>query len=265
MRMQDLLVTTGLTKLQAQAYLYLLKNGATFPGQLTTTLRTTRTNTYKVLESLEKLGLVSKGEQNKKVVYTAEDPVALTSLVAEKRNNIIALEKNVNEVMQQLRKAYVQSSGTTKVRTSIGKEAIVREYQQQAELGHPLYFVKARSDIPFLGFETIHAVRVRQGQLSPARYGITTDTPEAPKDSAIDRHTKLTRTWIDEKDYTAPVEWSMGGDTLLIQVLDGDGRTITIQDELVAESFKQLWQLMDRSIRNTDGYQSLPVKAKRMI
>lgn len=263
--MEDTLISAGLTELQAQTYLYLLKKGPSFPNQLTAKLNITRTNAYKVLESLEKLDLVTRKTKDKKIIFTAEDPIALASLVAEKRNNIIALEKSVNNAMQQLRRSYARGQTSTRVHTGRGKEAIIWEYQQQAQLKQPIRFVATRAERPFLGFEDIHGVRVLQGELSPGRYGITPDAPEAPINPELDRATKLTRTWIDEKDYTAPVEWSVSGDNLIIQIFDGEGRTIAIQDSLVAESFRQLWQLLDRALRKSDDYRLLPVRARRVI
>lgn len=263
--MEELLIKTGLTELQAQVYLYLLKNGATLPPYLTERLKITRTNTYKVLESLEKLGLVSKETTGSKIVYTAEDPAALVSLVAEKRNNIIALEKNVNNAMQQLRKSFARSQSDTKVHIRAGKDAIVKEYDRQAELRQPIYFVKTRADIPFMGFEVMNTVRAKQGALAPHRYGITPDSPEASANTAIDKHTHLSRTWIDEKDYTAPVEWSVSGDSLVVQTFEGSGRTVSIQDQLIADSFRQLWQLLDKALRGAEAYKTLPHKAKRAI
>ena len=152
-----------------------------------------------------------------------------------------------------------------KVRMGKGKQVVIDEYESQARLRQPIYFVASRADRPFMGFESIHSVRMLQGKLSPGRYGITPDAPEAPINPEIDKRSRLTRTWIDEKDYTAPVEWSVSGDSLLIQIFDGDGQTIVIQDGLVAESFRQLWHLMNKALRGAEKYAALPLKAKRAV
>lgn len=251
--------------LQAQAYLYLIKAGPSFPADLTAKLKVTRTNAYKVLESLEKIGLAIRETRDKKIIFTAEDPIALRSLVAEKRNNVIALEKNVDNAMQQLRKSYSRAQSDTKVNSAKGRAAMVKGYAQQAEQAQPIYFVGSRADVPFMSFETMDGVRIMQGQRTPQRYGFTPDVPEATLNPSVDLRSNLARTWIDEKDYTAPVEWSTNGNELLIQIFDGEGRTITISDRLVAEAFVQLWQLLDRSIRKTPEYPSLPLKARRTI
>lgn len=261
--MEELLIHAGLTKLQAQVYIYLVANGATLPSQLTAKLQITRTNAYKVLEALEKIGLVSRQTNTAKIMFVAEDPITLRSLVAEKRNAVTALERNVNDAMQQLRKSYTKNLGITKVRTETGREAIRKAYEDQAELHQPIYFFSTRADVPFMSYETMHNIRVLQGNLVPQRYGITPDVPEATINPSIDQHTKLTRTWSDEKNLTAPVEWSVAGNDLVMQIFEGEGRTVVVQDELVAESFRQLWHILDKALRDNEDYDKLPRKARR--
>lgn len=263
--MEELLISAGLSKLQAKAYLYLLKTGPSLPYLLSVDLKMTRTNAYKVLESLEKLGLVTRQARQKKITFVAEDPIALASLVAERRNSIIALEQNVNNVMQQLRSAYGRGQKSSRVRTSTGKNAMVKEYEEQAEQHQPIYFIKSRADVPFMGFDIMDPVRKIQIHAAPERYGITTDSPEAFVNPELDKKNNLNRTWINESDYTAPVEWSLSGNNLIIQIFDGEGRTVTIEDLLIAESFRQLWRLLDKSVRASTSYQALPHKAKRNV
>jgi hypothetical protein len=92
-----------------------------------------------------------------------------------------------------------------------------------------------------------------------ARYGITTDSIEASKNTVIDKHTHLTRTRINKHDYTSLVEWS-GGDTLIIQVFEDEGKSIVIRSDLIAKPFIQLWYMTDRSLRNSVDYKRHPEK-----
>ena len=97
------------------------------------------------------------------------------------------------------------------------------------------------------------------------RYGITTDSAEAAKNKALDRSTNLRRTWINENDYTVPVEWSVSGDTLVIQVFEDEGKSVVIRSDLIAKSFIQLWLLTDKALRSSIDYKKHPVKASREI
>jgi sugar-specific transcriptional regulator TrmB len=262
---EQTLMNAGLTKLQAQAYLYLIEHGTVVPKELTDKLDISRTNAYKVLDSLEELQLVNKIEINKKIVYSPADPTALASLVAEKRNDVIAVEQSINIAIQQLRSTYTKQNKNTILTTRTGKKAMIKAYEEQAELKQSIYFYKTRADIPFMGFEAMDKIRRLQGKKALKRFAITTDSPEAPLNNEIDASTNLNRTWISENSYTAPVEWSVSGDQLLIQVFNNKGATVVIDNTFIAEAFKQIWKLSDNALRSKPSYKQLPLRAKRLI
>ena len=263
--MHDLLTQAGLTDLQASAYLFLLERGESTPPDLAKHLNMTRSNAYKVLDSLLELQLVNRHNRKKKFVYQAADPTALASLVAEKRNSVIALEQNIREAMQQLRKTYRKGSGATAVSIRQGQEVMIQAYEQQAESGEPIYFIKSRADIPFMGYETMDRLRRLPTERGVERHGITPDSSEAVLNPAVDKRTRLTRTWIKSDAYTAPVEWAVSGNELLIQVFADGGGVIKVQDTQVAEAFRQLWQLTDKALRQDPEYKKLPQHAKRTV
>lgn len=261
--MEEILIRAGLTKLQAESYLYLIENGPSAPKELIKKLKISRTNTYKVLESLEDINLVERDDKSKKIIYIPSDPTALSSLVAEKRNRVISLEHHVDTAIRQLRTKYSKNNSTLEVITKQGKEAMIMAYENQANYKQPIYFYKTRVDIPFLGYEIMDKIRKEQAKLVPRRYGITPDSTEAPQSKHIDESTNLTRTWVEEKAYTMPVEWSVAGDELLIQLFDGEGSLIRIKNGLVAEAFRQIWTITDKSLRLFPDYQNKPHNAKR--
>ena len=74
LNMKNTLMKIGLSRLQASAYLFLIEHGPSIPRVLINELDITRTNAYKILESLEVMGLAYKVTQNKKIVYSPADP-----------------------------------------------------------------------------------------------------------------------------------------------------------------------------------------------
>lgn len=263
--MEDILKNAGLSDAQAQTYLHLLKHGEQAPPEVAKSLELTRSNAYKVLDTLVDMGLVRKTEVNKKFVFRAEDPIALSGIVAEERNRVIALEHSVREAMQELRITYEKSSADRDVKTYRGREATKSLYLYQARQKEPIYFIKSRGDIPAMGFETMDAIRKLPARQGTERYGITPDVPEASLNPAIDRNNNLSRTWVHADDYTAPVEWTVCGDELLIVDFEDDTSAIRIKDPTVAKAFKELWHLLDRSVRTTPEYKKLPKQAKRQV
>lgn len=247
--MEQLLVKAGLNSPQAHVYLYLLKVGEASPPAIARATNLSRTNAYKVLERLAELGLVREAEVAKKIVYRPEDPSALASLVAEERNRVIALEHDVNQAMQRLRAIYRKSTGDSQVEKAQGKTAILESYKAQADQRETIYFIKSRFDIPFMGYDTMEKLRGLPAKAGTQRYGLTPYTPEAKASLRDDDRMNLRRTWVPAEEYTAPVEWSVSGDKLYITVFEGRGRIIKISDSVIADSFKQIWDIADKRLK----------------
>lgn len=261
----QILKQVGLTDLQITAYEHLLDNGPTPPPALARKLKLTRTNAYKVLDQLVEIGLISRTEINKKYVYKAEDPIALASIVAEERNRVLELENNVKESVRALRQTYQKTAASSEVQTYAGNSAVKSLYEHQAKLAEPIYFVKTRSDIPFMGYETMDYLRHLPAKLGTKRYGIIPDAPEAARNPEVNRPTNLERTWIDDTAYTAPVEWTVSGDELMIISFSDNTSGIRIKNPVVANAFRQLWHVIDDGLKISPDYKKRPFKAKRKV
>lgn len=263
--MEDLLQQAGLNEMQAKTYLYLLNHGESSPPQVAQALGLTRSNAYKVLEKLLEIPLVQRSEVQGKFVYRAEDPVALSAVVAAERNRLLELEKGVKEAMHSLRLAYEKSTAAKDIRTYYGNEAVAALYKAQAEQRRDIYFIKSRADVPVMSYAVMDKVRRLPATFGSQRYGITQDSTEAVSNSAIDHQSNLTRTWINADDYTSPVEWTASGDELLIISFENEASAIRINNPLVARAFRELWQLLDGALRRDPAYKKLPRHAKRKV
>ncbi|HSH17983.1 MAG TPA: helix-turn-helix domain-containing protein [Candidatus Saccharimonadales bacterium] len=213
--MDKLLTQAGLTPVQASTYLYLLEHGDTAPPVLATKLSLTRTNAYKVLDNLVELGLAFKTEVNKKNVYIAEDPIALSAIVAAERNRVATLEENVRDAMHQLRATYEKSQTDYDVRVMRGNAAVTSLYLRQTKRDQPLWVIEPGVQAPGLHL--------------PRRLPATTATN--------------TQT-IKPAPYTEPVEWSVSGDELVIVTFDRKASAVRIKNPAVAQAFRSLWRLL---------------------
>ena len=116
-------------------------------------------------------------------------------------------------------------------------------------------------DIPALGFETMHEIRTMPARFGKRRYGITPDiSTGTTANSEGDERSNLARTWVRQEDYTAPVEWSVSGSSLLIVVFADEPHAVTIDNPLIAEAFRQMWHIMDSCLRTMPYYGDLPRK-----
>lgn len=252
------LIATGLSELQARAYALLLEKGSITPPLAATSLKITRTNAYKILDKLVELGLARKDEQTKKVSYTPDNPLALTNLVAEQRNLASAREDAVKHVLKKLLAKYHTHTEQPSVQVVTGRENVAEAYRQQIQQLQPIYFIRSRADIPVIGFETLHEIRVMPSRHDVKRYAITPDLSTGTTSSEGDKRSKLTRTWVRQEDYNAPVEWSVSGSSLLIVLFGSEPHAITITNPLIAEAFSQIWHLLDTCLRAMPYYKNLP-------
>ncbi len=264
--MEEQLRAIGLTELQAKTYLYLLDHSrGRKPAQLAEDLGITRSNAYKVLDQLNEFDLVRKSGSEKTYRYFAEDPIALTSFVAKARNRATELEKTVKQSLASLQKKYNNHISSTDVKTLHSKAAIIQSFKLQARTSRSIYFIKSRHDIPFLGYETMHSIRMLCTKTGQERFGITTDSTETPLNPEIDKRTNLTRTLVPESAYTSPVEWSVSGNELLIVSYTNSGSVIKICDPFIAGSFRELWRLLDDNIHANPNTSALPKKSARKV
>ena len=157
--MKDSLIQAGLTSAQADAYLLLLDKGALSPPIIAASLGLTRSNAYKVLEQLMAFGLALREEKRKKIVYKPGDPTALNDLLAKERNRVIAIEKAVAASLFELSSKYQKQSGPIEVKSYKGTLKVRQQYERQASLGQPVYFVRSRSDIAVMGHDFMREMR----------------------------------------------------------------------------------------------------------
>lgn len=252
------LTAVGLSQAQAKAYLSLLKHGEVSPPLLAREQKLTRTNAYKILDKLVELGLAKREQKNRKFTYTPDNPLGLTNLVAEQRNIATAREEAVKHIIGDLLSTYHQHTEQPGVKVVTGREAVVEAYKEQIRLQQPIHFIRSRADIPAMGFDTMHDIRVTPERHGQKRFGITPDMSTGSSNFSGDVRSGLTRIWARSEDYNAPVEWSISGPTILIVLFGSEPHAVTITSPLIAEAFLQIWQLLATCLQAMPYYKTLP-------
>jgi len=163
--------------------------------------------------------------------------------------------------MGNLLATYHQRTEQPDTQVVTGRTAVVEAYKQQIRLQEPIYFMRSRADITSLGFDDMHEIRVMPARHGQQRYGITPDMTTGPVNPEGDKRSNLRRTWVKHEDYLAPVEWSVSGPTVLIVLFGSEPHAITITSPFIAESFKQMWHIMDTCLRAMPYYSDLPRSA----
>lgn len=253
------LIAVGLNAQQAQAYALLLEKGSISPVEAATKLGFSRTNAYKVFDKLVDFQIAVKKEDKRKIIYSPANPLSISNLVAEQRNLATAREEAANTLMGELLTKYHSHTKQPYAEVVTGRAAVADAYRSQIRQKETIYFIRSRADIPIMGFNVMKEIRTEPAQYGTQRFGINPDvaTGTTTNPTASVR-SNLKRTWVKQEDYTAPVEWSVSGSTLLIIIFEDEPHAISIENPVIAEAFRQLWHIMDTCLRAMPYYKELP-------
>jgi DNA-binding MarR family transcriptional regulator len=257
----DKLIATGLTPLQAEAYALLIEKGQTSPPQAAENLKISRTNAYKLLDKLVELKLASKHENGKKLVYSADNPLALTNVTAQYRAEATAREEAASSIMQDLLARYYEHADKPTTTVVTGQKEVARLYRKQLSQREDVYFLHTPADVPMMSFDTMHEIRIIPAQHGNQRKAIM----GAPENGTINHRnhsrSNLEITWAKKGLYTAPVEWSVTNSSLLIVIYGAEPHAILIADKLVAGAFMQVWSLMNLLLQQQPTHKEIVKQA----
>ncbi len=261
--MEEQLLIAGLTKQQALAYIKLIDAQSVVPSEFSQDIGEARSNTYKILDELVSKGLAKKFKDKTKIRYSAESPAHLLKLAREKKDEIELAEENLKTAVPELLKNYYKTHEQPSVRFFQGKDGINEIYQEQIRDGKEIQFLKTRADIDFFGFRFMHNIRILAPNANIKRKAFTPNSKEIPIDiKDADIRNKLTRTWYEEEDYTAHVEWSVYGTKVSIISFGKEAIGMVIDSEQISESLRQMFAMLDRGLRLQPGYEKMPNKAE---
>lgn len=264
---EQILQEAGLTKAEATAYVFLVRNSPCAPPKLADMIHESRTNTYKLLDSLEEKGLVSRDDTQKKLRYWANNPSTLLDDLKKRRAEMEAHEKRFQDSLPSLIDEYFKHSEQPSIRYFNGIDGVRQVYQDQLDDKQPITFTMSFGIRDFYGETGMHHIRnefPKQG--IPRRvfypdvaHNLSPDEPRTPIDES-DQLMLLRRTWLSESDLTAPVEWAAYGNKVSIISLGTEVVGMIIESPQIAASFLEILNLLDRKIRSEPGYEQLPKK-----
>lgn len=254
------LVAAGLNEQQAQAYNLLLISGGLTPPAAAKQLQLTRSNAYKLLDRLVEMQLATREDINKKLTYLPTNPTAFADISAKYRAEMVAREEAVSTIMQDLLSKYYAHTDKTNVETFSGIAEVKGAYHKQLSLRENLYFMHTPADIPTLGFDVMHEIRITPARHGKRRYGILAAPTKSKINYASHERSNLEITWVEPNLYDAPVEWSATETSLLVVSHGSQPRATLIIDPVIAGAFIQLWKLMNAFLCATKLHRSLAPK-----
>jgi len=263
-----ILVEAGLTETLASAYIELVKNSPIAPPALALLIGESRTNTYKLLEQLEEIGLAQADDSNKKIKYWAKNPHSLLQSVKEKQEQAELTTKKLESSMPSLVHDFMKYNEQPGVRFYQGQDALATIHRDQLNTGEEVLYFRSSEDVHSLQVDNLHAIRNKFPEKGIRRRVIIQDEilyPVDIKDRMLveqsDAIMMLERTWIKKSDYTAPVEWSTYGNKTAIISFGTETIGMIIESPQIADSFRQIFELVHKSLKKIPDYCSLPKHA----
>lgn len=229
------------------------------PANIAKVVGESRTNTYKILNTLTEMGLAQKYDKAKVIHYRANHPSRLIELAEEHKRAAQTAEAVLVANSQALLTEYLQVHEQPGIRYFTGKEGIEQIYRDQIRDSKPIAMLITKEDRAFYGYDFMHNIRSLAPDAGITRQAFTPDVPEVPKDvEDSDQRRLLERTWYLAGDYTAPVEWGVYGDKTSIISFGEEAIGMVIESPQIAESVRQMFKIMQEGLRNRPGYDVLP-------
>ncbi len=257
------LSAAGLSDTEAKCYSALLERKDWKPSVFAKYVNESRTNCYKILDKLVEYNLAERFDKAKILHYSAKNPSHLLELTRQQRAIRQQKEKQLELNTHQLFTQYIKTNEQPGVRFFQGKKDLKKIYIDQIENKEPIYIIRPDYNQDIYDFDYMSEIRHLARKAGIKRYAITPDREKAPVNyKQSDPFMLLTRTWVTAGDYTAPVEWNVYGDKVAIMSFGNEATGMIIESPQIAESFRQLYALLDKGLRLNPGYKDLPKKAK---
>ena len=266
---EEILQQAGLTKSEARTYATLVKSSPATPPKLAELAHESRSNTYKLLDSLEAKGLVSRDDTQPKLRYWANNPSNLLENLKQARQEAELSEKRLQENLPAMMNEYFQHSDQPSVHYFQGVDGVIKIFKDQLAAGKPVTTIHSRALVQALNRQESHLLRNEFPKRDIHQHVFYADfdplfAPDEPlmPIAESDKLMKIRRTWLDESDLKEPVEWAVYGNKLSIVSLGVELVGMVIESPQITASFREILALLDRKVRAEPGYDKLPIKRK---
>lgn len=239
----SILKTLGLTNDQIQTYTFLFEHGSMSPPRLAELSGETRTNAYMALKKLEELGVASREEVSRKLVYRAVSPAGIELLLQRREQELKAARKELQAKLPALLTTYYRNASMPGIEFYEGKDGMKKIYEDHLKSKADLYFVRTPEDIDesFFG-DYLYEYMERRAAAGITAHGLAPDYPSAVA-WAKKNDKKLNRkmTWYDPEMYSAPVEISIYGNKVAFISFGEEIVAAVIESPQIAQAMRDMF------------------------
>lgn len=244
MEQKELLKSLGLSELESQIYISLLKNHRYSVSQISKETGIYRPTVYRNIPKLIECGLVSSIKVGKRIFYIAENPEKLSRLVD-------SIKSGLEENLPDLSRIYDGSQNRPSVTYHEGKKAILEIYEnmmRRSKKGDSIYRYESPKGIGVVSryYPTIYWKRATGPNGEIEKYVITNEATAKRRAQRIWRHTRSIPEQFDSFDYN--ITELIYKDT--VAFIDHDTETATvIQNKRFAEFQLKLFKMLFEKLK----------------
>jgi sugar-specific transcriptional regulator TrmB len=245
--LQHVLTSLGLSDKEAKVYLAALALGPSPVQIISRKSGVNRATTYTNIDALQKLGLMNSVKQGKKWFFYAESPEKLFYILVKQHQELLkSREERLVKVVPHLEALQVKSRNIPTVRYFEGKAGIL---ELMKEVGDEYYFNQHKElrviyprDLIRRLFpeETLREFKEKRTSSSVIGRGIIVEEHS----SAIIADTQLRAVVVPRSILDINCEIAVFNDTVRIITFKPPMTGIMINDENIANGFKQLFDLI---------------------
>jgi sugar-specific transcriptional regulator TrmB len=244
----EILTQAGLTEMQANIYLFLVKNGQKTPTEIASAIDEKRTTVYSALEKLEKLGIISQKDRGKISAYVPNHPSVLESLAEKRLRSAARQAKNLESNLPSLINYYNEHQSTPGATTFYGQEGVQMIWDKILATKKTFYFVRSHFDelADREGLEKFKKARIEAGieseDITPSEFTHNTNAD-------MKKNYLLTRTLLPPEYYDSPVEIDIFGDNVAFINYAKNGMSTLIESPEIADAMRQMFLFAKKFIR----------------
>ncbi len=237
----------GLSDKEAAVYLASLGLGPSPVQTLSRKSKVARATTYLVLESLMKMGLITKYEEGTRTMYVAEPPRQLNSLLDDREKKIEHDRKELDQLLPKLQAFMKTTDDKPVVRYYGGVEGLKNMRSEMVLMSKPndmWYQLTTIDHMRAVYGENFSFAKQRKALRIQSKAIVVTKSKEVRAELEKDSEVKWAeRKFVDPSKYTSTSGFTVMNGTVVIGMFGGKMGGVIIESESVATMMKELFMM----------------------
>jgi len=236
----------GLSEKESKVYLALLELGQETVQNISKKANVNRATTYVVLESLQKKGIVTTFEQNKKTFFIAEGPSALYNIIREQQEELEKKDDDLDGMMNELMTVYNLHPDKPKINFYEGKEGLKemqKDFLNSGENDAVEFFSLSDVNATFTKEEAKEVGRIRREKNIKITMLFTDDSSDFDSNIKVYEDDLTNSLELQSDEYPFASDIIVYGDKVWMASLKGDLSGTIIQSKEIAACIKAIFTL----------------------